>query len=581
MKKLLSILLAVCMIAGVFTACGNAAAEKSNAAQISQETSVSEKETAEEVPDAADEMPAAAQVSVAESANEATEESVSEPVHTPIEMPLTEEPVTLSFFMNFNPQAQDYAQDMSQNLFYQTLEELSGVSIDFVLCHPAQYETIFNLHMASGDYLDIYSEDYCGYSGGFDAAVEDGVYLELTPYLEEYAPNYYSIIHSSEGNLRDAMTDSGRVVSFNLYYPDGQICQEGPMIRADWAEAFGMDPTEINTYAEYEDYIEQAYKTYGATVQVQSNGAPNYGYLTAGYGTMSVGSRATIEFLNIDGEATCSLQTDGFKEYIKMMAKWYKNGWLYSDFISLTDLRGSGGADFGMVTSGESSLWWAERDYITQYEAEGIDVAAIQDAVQNEGDITHISQVDPGNVANMTNLVITTSCKYPEIAISWIDYRYSEEGSLLANWGVENVTFTYDQNGDKVYTDLIADNPSGMPSSIAKFVYLLQNAPAMSDETTKDQGLNAEQLEASVVWQTNKDNAYNYPDTITLTTEEQEAYNSKLSDIQTYAAENVTKFITGEQPLSELDDFITTVEDMGLNECVEIQQAGLERYYSR
>ena len=118
-----------------------------------------------------------------------------------------------------------------------------------------------------------------------------------------------------------------------------------------------------------------------------------------------------------------------------------------------------------MITSGQSSLWWSEKDYIEQYNQNatdlGFEVAAIPDAVKNEGDATHLGPTNYESLSTMSSCVITTACQYPEIAIQWMDYRYTEEGSTLANWGVEGVSFEYDENGNKQYTDLIVNNPEG------------------------------------------------------------------------------------------------------------------------
>ncbi|MDD6238824.1 MAG: hypothetical protein PUA87_05190 [Oscillospiraceae bacterium] len=100
-----------------------------------------------------------------------------------IPMPLTEEPVTFTYFMRFNPQVQDWCQDMSDNLFYSTLEEKSGVHIEFQLFHPMNFSEQFNLQMASQDYADFYCEAASGYTGGYDKGVEDEVFLDLTPYI--------------------------------------------------------------------------------------------------------------------------------------------------------------------------------------------------------------------------------------------------------------------------------------------------------------------------------------------------------------------------------------------------------------
>lgn len=580
MKKIIATLLSAVLMLGAFAGCGGTGSSSAASAPAST--------PAQETAAAAPQQPAAASDREPASTEESsTQEAQVAAQNFDIPMPLTEEPITFTYFMRFNPQVQDWCQDMSDNLFYSTLEEKSGVHIEFELFHPMNFSEQFNLQMASQDYADIYCEAASGYTGGYDKGVEDDVFLDLTPYIEEYAPNYNAIINMNDQNRRDAVTDEGRVVFFAAAYDDGQPCAKGPMIRADWAKEFGMDPAEINTYDEYEQYIEQAYNTYGATVQLPMSGDPGFGYLTAGFGTLaSFGNsfEATLPWFQIDGTMYSGVLADGFKEYVQMVADWYQKGWIYHDFMN-EDFGMQGGADIGMVTSGESSLWWAEKDYMEQYNQSAQDpnfeIAAIQDAVKNEGDVTHLGQTNFDTLSTTSNCVISTACQEPEIAIQWMDYRYTEEGATLANWGVEGVTYEKDADGNKHYTDLIVNNPEGMTATLAQFRYMLQNTVCLTDVSAKDQGMTEQQLAAPSVWMTDKDNSWGCPTTLTMTTEEADEYNSKAGDITTYGQENFLRFIIGDAPISELDSFVDTCISMGLEDCQAIQQAALDRYYQR
>ena len=583
MKKTLAILLALCMMLSLFAACGGEAPVESAPAEPSVVESVPAEEPAPEAP--AEEPAPVEEASVAPEAP--VEEVPTEPEQFEIAMPLTEEPVTLSYFMRFNPQVLDWCSDFSDNLFYAELEEKSNVSVDFQLLHPMNFYEQFNLQIASGDYADIYCEAGAMYAGGYDQAIEDEVFLDLTEYMEEYAPNYNAIINFTEQNHRDAVTDQGRIAFFAQVYDPYAPCEKGPMIRADWAEEFGMDPAEINTYDEYEAYIEQAYNTYGATVQLPMAGVPGFGYLHAGFETSAgFGNsfEATLPWHQVDGKLYSGVLTEGFVEYTTMVAEWYEKGWIYQDFMS-EDFGMQGGADIGMVTSGESSLWWSEMHYMQQYVSgatqEGYKLAAIQDAVKNEGDVTHLGQTNFQSLSTASACVITTACEVPEIAVQWMDYRYSEEGALLANWGVEGVSFEYDGEGNPQYTDLLVNNPEGMTATLAQFRYMLQNTVCLTSVAAKHQGLNEQQLAAPEIWMTDKDNAWGVPTSLTMTTEESEEYNSMAGDIITFAQENFLRYITGEKPISELGDFVSTCEEMGLARCTEIQQAALDRYYQR
>lgn len=585
MKKIVALLLALCLITCAFAGCGNSAA--ASAAPASEATEASEASApAAEAPAA---VPAEEDSAEEASAFEETEAGTAEVGSIEIPMPLTEEPITLSFFMRFNPQVQDYCQDMSDNLFYKTMEELSNVHVEFQLLHPAVFGEQFNLQVASGDYSDIYCEAAANYNGGYDKAVEDDVLLDLTDLIEEYAPNYNSIINSTEQNRRDAMTDEGRVVFIASAFDEGQPNNCGPMIRADWAEEFGMDPAEIDTYDEYAAYVEQAYNAHGATVQLPMAGVPGYGFLCGGFGTLvGFGNvfEATLPWFQVDGELHSGLLEDGFVDYTEMVTDWYSKGWIYSDFMS-EDFGMQGGADIGMVTTGASSLWWAEADYMQQYIEAGTStdpnyaIAAIRDAALNEGDTTHFAQTSHAALSVASACTISTTCENPEIALQWLDYRYTEEGSILANWGVEGETYTVNDDGSLSYTDLIINNPEGMTATLAQFRYMLQNTVCLTSVSAKHQGFTQQQLDALDIWLENKDNAYGLPDTLTMTPDEADEYNTMASDITTYAQESFLKFIVGDADIAQLGDFLDTCKTMGIEDCLTIKQASLDRYYQR
>ena len=51
-----------------------------------------------------------------------------------------------------------------------------------------------------------------------------------------------------------------------------------------------------------------------------------------------------------------------------------------------------------------------------------------------------------------------------------------------------------------------------------------------------------------------------------------------MSDVNTYVEEMVVKFITGQEPVSNLGAFQSRLQQMGIERAIEIKQAGMERY---
>ena len=55
-------------------------------------------------------------------------------------------------------------------------------------------------------------------------------------------------------------------------------------------------------------------------------------------------------------------------------------------------------------------------------------------------------------------------------------------------------------------------------------------------------------------------------------------YNRIFSDIDTYMDETVSKFVVGDLSLDQFDSFVQQLKDMGIEDCIAIEQAAYDRY---
>ena len=137
-------------------------------------------------------------------------------------------------------------------------------------------------------------------------------------------------------------------------------------------------------------------------------------------------------------------------------------------------------------------------------------------------------------------------------------------------------------DGDKQYTDLIVNNPEGMTATLAQFRYMLQNTVCLTDVSAKDQGMTEQQLAAPDIWMADKDNSWGYPTTLTMTTQEADDCTTPRPVTSPPMLRRTScGYIIGDAPISDLDSFVDTCVSMGLEDCLAIQQAALDRYYER
>ncbi len=175
---------------------------------------------------------------------------------------------------------------------------------------------------------------------------------------------------------------------------------------------------------------------------------------------------------------------------------------------------------------------------------------------------------------------ISSTNPYPKESMRWIDYYYGEEGAKLLWLGEEGVT--YIDNGDGTYamTEYVTNNPDGLnrPQAIGQYAigFAGGGCPVFTTEAFERARLTDACFEAwdtvMPYYQVEGLASFSY------TTEEQDRLNALSADIVTYVDETKVQFITGKQSFDQWDSYVKNIENMGLEEYVQIQQAAYERW---
>lgn len=577
--KILALLLTLALLSGIFAACGNQNVSPAEpAGETSAASTASTEEVTPEPSEPVSEEPEEEETSAEESA---VEQSVSGAHKTiaevapdiPMELPLTTDDVTFTYFTTLNPQITGYMSDLSENLYYETAAEKTGVTIDFVLASPDTQTENFQLMIAGGDYTDLIGSEGANYSGGVELAVADDVYVNILDY-EEYAPHYFDLVRREEYDYTTLLTDSGYMAGFGIVYTENQPLNQGYMVRQDWLDEQGLEtPT---TYDQWYDVLCNFRDNYGCTPLALTGF--NLSGLSAGFGVYGDVSSATVPVYVDNGTVTFAWTQDSYREYLELMHNWYADGLIDADELINT----APFPDEDKIITDQRGIWKVERDNMVYYAELAVDAdfraVAIPYPSMNEGETTHFKELTT-NIAAPA-LFLTTDCADIPLLVQWVDFRYSAEGATLANYGTEGYTFEYDDNGSPAFTDVITDNEQGMTSSLAMNVFTLWRCECLYDAYRMDSTFSEDQREAPDIWATNSDAECTMP-SVSLTASEGETAASLYSDIYTYAAEHITKFITGDEDLSTYDEFVAAINGMHVDELTAIYQDAYDRYISR
>ena len=339
--------------------------------------------------------------------------------------------------------------------WYDVAEERTGIHVDYI--------------SGPEEAADVYSEvDQRVISGDLPDAVmtklaqtnvygPQGVFADLAPYIEKYAPNLQKYIDDNP-DYKALVSDA-----------DGHIyglCKETPIFadligyRVDHFKAAGIDPDSIVTIDDFTKALETLKAYYG-----KDN--PNYYPLTgrdtairfaAWFGAASNISSTESNGIYINGhykDGSIDIMSDGAYKMVETMKKWYDEGLIQPEWVAGTFSE----ADWeAAMLNGNGSIFY---DYYNRAEWFMENGGPDNDPNYQMGVLNFIKD-DNGNPQKMTVSMkyndecvtaVNANCSEDKIKtiLTFIDYFYSEEGEILANYGVEGESFKTDANGDKEF----------------------------------------------------------------------------------------------------------------------------------
>ena len=490
------------------------------------------------------------------------------------------QPAEISYFVRLSANLSGSVNSLAETELFKELQKNTNVNIKVI--HPAagQETEQFNILLAGGDLPDIIEWDWLNaYPGGLEMALSDKKIIELNDLFDSgKAPNLKKYLSENPDIDKMVKTDSGKYYVFPFIRGDDILCVNfGITMRNDWLLELGMEPPE--TIDEYYEVLKAFKEKKGAAsplvFQKNDIGGPSDAFSGA--------YKATRNFYQENGKVKFGPIEPEFKEFLITMNKWYKEGLIDKDFgtidrktVDSKVLNGQAGAFLGYPGSHMGA-------YLDNMKKEDptFDLIGTKYPVLNKGDRPQMGQMNP-RYSSYGSVAITTNCKNVDAAARFLDYGYSEEGSMLYNFGIENVS--YEKGGDSyVYTDLILNNPEGLSSSqaLSRYVRSNDNGPFVQK---KDAVLGyykyPQQKAALEIWSDTDAANYKIP-TITLTPEESKEQANILNEINTFNDEKYFQFIMGVEPLDKFDEYVAQIKAMGIDKVIEIRQTALDRYTKR
>lgn len=426
MKKLVSLFLALAMIVGLFTACGQ------------KKTPVTNDSSKEET-----------------TGKEATEK---ETAGAETKQPETEEPVKIKIYYSDNatlPFKEDW-------LTVKEAEKMFNVDFQFEVIPIADYQTKVSLALNTGNNApDVIL--YQSTVGENASLALNGALVPISDY-SDFTPNFNARVE--EFGLKEEV-DSKNLADGKRYYMPGLFDKPfydgGLILREDFLEAEGLQAPKTfdDLYNILKAYKAKNPDSYPLTILAGPRvlyrmTMPSFGVSLGKNGSSGTN---TLSWDYDKKEYFPGAISDGYKEYISYLAKLYAEGLLDPEMADPID----GDMWSQKMATGKSMATFAYYDQI--------------------GGVTGTSEIEgfklqmypslegPAGAHHQEKSRVSSGIMFPAATAKRDDFErvvrtidnvfFSEEGAKLWCLGVEGVTYTM-ENGKIKYADEIVNSPEGI-----------------------------------------------------------------------------------------------------------------------
>lgn len=490
--------------------------------------------------------------------------------------PIVNEQIELNFFTSKSNVSNAY--DWNDLLVWNEYEKMTNINVNWVEQVPGEsLEERRNLALAGGNLPDVFFATNFPNTDLFKYG-QQGTFLALNDLIVEYAPNLNQFLEDNPDVRKGITFPDGNIYSLP-YLQDEEFLSirlsARPWFNQEWLDALEMDMPE--TTDEFYDYL-TAIKEGDPNGNGDTNDEIPYGgvnidnligWLRGAFGLNTRGGN----LLDIDPE-TNELRfiptTERYKEMLEYINKLFTEELIEQNIYSIEWAQYMSAAQdekYGVtVFYGPEDVWGKE---VGSKFTNGVPLEG------PHGDRMYTQVNSP--LTAVSKFSITSANEYPEATMRWIDHFYSDEGAELMYMGIEDETFFITDDGEYEYVDEIRNSSEFELEMARKIPWHGIGPPGIVKQQFFKGSESAEQsLKAA------EDIAPFIPEEIwpafTYTEDENRVLLSTGTDIEKYVLEMRDQFITGQVPFSDWDEYVSLLENMGLEAYLEVQQAALDRY---
>jgi len=482
--------------------------------------------------------------------------------------PIVDEPLTITAM---GLKGTLFVENYEDTIVGKWLTENLGITVKSEWYSSDIWQEKKGLAFASGNLPDLF------FNAGLSSIEQakygaQGALLSLNDLIEEYGVNTKAMFEEAPYIKASITTADGNI--YALPYVETLVRDLGGgryWIHTGWLEKVGME--EPTTLDEYYDVL-VAFKNTdcngnGVADEIPLSGSDGVSVDCMVLRALGFNVLSLSDFFNVrDGKVFFIPGDEGYREYLEYMHKLYAEQLLDNEVFVQNYQQ--------FVAKGEQSLLGSYEGSASYYIApnDGYDYTYMGPMTSDRND-TPIFTINGGLSIGRTAICATT--KHPVEIFKLLDFFYSEQGSLLNDWGPEGYAWEYNEDG--TWSNLVGEGCETVQEWRQGYVTpCCFNQYGPYEFKLKQNNANAAWLNQLTIDNYEPYFTYRFPD-LMLTEEELDTVSGALTDVGKYVEEARARFIIGEDDIAATwDAYVKNFEAMNIETVLNVYQTAYDRY---
>lgn len=435
----------------------------------------------------------------------------------------------------------------------------------------------FNLMMAAGQLPDIVAGN--DLKDKFIRYGIEGAFLPLNGLIDQHAP-HLAAFFAAHPDIKRAITAPDGNIYYIPYVPDGEVSR-GYFIRQDWLDKLGLKmPQTVDELYK----VLKAFKTQDPNGNGQADEVPFFNRdpeevfrLVNFWGARSTGSNTWMDFYVTDGNVKHPFADDSFRDAIKHVAAWYKEGLIDPEIF--TRKARSREQLLGSNQGGMTHDWFASTALFNgalEKSIPGFKWVPMAPPINSLGQRW---EEDARQIPRPDGWAITAMNRDPVATIKLFDFYFTPQGRTLSNFGQEGLTYEM-KEGKPTFKASILSSDKPVNNQMYDVGAQIPIGYWM-DYNYEKQWTNAIALEGINMYVSNHYVLPQFPG-VNMTTAEREIYDKYWPDLKTYMFEMSQSWVMGTQdPEKGWPEYQRQLKKRGFDQVLTLVQQAYDRQYKQ